>query len=132
MAAGRAEAPGGHHVTEQTAYVIVGVVTSFLLFAGAWVTARASRKATDGTTAVEGFDKLTGRLETRLAEVERGQAATEQRLNDTTRVLYVAIGHVQELLDFIGRHLPGSPDLPPMPDELAQRLPGTRRPAGSG
>jgi hypothetical protein len=106
-----------------TTYLIVGIVSAALLFGGAWVTARSSRKATDNSTAVEGFDKLTGRLESRLTEVETRLQVVEAELRGVNRLLRSALGYIERLLDFIAATIPARPETPPIPADLHDHLP---------
>ena len=102
------------------------VLAALLTYAGVRFTGRQSRKAADGATAVDGFDKLTGRLEKRLSEVEARLATVEGLLRDSTRVLHVALAYIERLLDFVAEVVPDRDRRPPpIPHELTDHLPSS-------
>lgn len=95
-------------------------------YLGIRYTGRQSRAASDASTAVEGYDKLTGRLEHRLEEVERRLGMVEAQLRDSTRVLHVALAYIERLLDFVAEVVPDRKRTPPpIPNELTDHLPSS-------
>lgn len=110
---------------QETAIAVLGTLfVAGLSYAGVRFTSHQSRAAADASTAVAGFDKLTGRLEARLSEVEKRLETVEGLLRDSTRVLHVALAYIERLLDFVAEVVPDRTRTPPpIPHELTDHLP---------
>lgn len=106
--------------------VIGTVISGLLIYAGVRFTGHQSRAATDASTAVDGFDRLTNRLGTRLSEVERRLESVETQLTDSNRLLRVALAYIERLLDFVAEIAPDRKRIPPaIPNELTEHLPSS-------
>lgn len=102
---------------------------SLLTYLGVRYTARQSRQAADAGVeaqrdrdAVDGFDRLAGRLEKRIESLEGRVGQLELQLSIAQRLLRSAIGYVERLLDYISEHMPGQPDVPQAPPDLSEHL----------
>lgn len=107
------------------------VLSGLIIYATAKLTSRQARAATasatataDASTAVDGYDRLTGRLSRRLEQVELRLTDVEVQLRDSRRTLHVALAYIERLLDFVAEAVPDRDRKPPgIPSELTDHLP---------